>query len=118
MLTVTRENEISLEDKYQFMVTLIQWDPTIVSEDTCRNTGSRFRIRRIMEVTGLPRYNVTQIIADLKEHLEPIVDDMDFCNKFHWCYEKERKSDYSDSSRLPMGSPKSRRSLGYRMGVY
>jgi hypothetical protein len=116
MLTVIRENEMSLEDKYQFMKTLIQWDHTVVSDDTCTASGSRFRIGRIMEVTGLPRYDVLQMIASLKEHLEPIVDDMDFCNKFHWCHEKARKSDYSNHTRAPMGSAKPRRprwSRGY-----
>jgi len=107
MITEIDLHVMSLEEQYQFMKNLIQWEPSVVSEHT-----QTFRISRIMKHTTLRRQDVIQMIANLKEHLEPIVDDNDFCNKIHWCFEKARKSDYSPARSQP------RRTLGVRLGAY
>ena len=107
MITEVDLHVMSLEDQYQFMKNLIQWEPTVVSDHT-----QTFRIGRIMEHTTLRRQDVIQMIANLKEHLEPIVDDNDFCNTIHWCFEKPRKSDYGLARSQP------RRTLGLNLGVY
>ena len=87
MITKVDLHVMSLEDQYQFMENLIQWVPTIVSNHT-----QTFRIDRIIKHTALRRQDVIQMISNLKEHLEPIVDDNDFCNNIHWCFDHGRVS--------------------------
>ena len=87
MITKIDIHAMSLEDQYQFMGALIQWQPAVVSHHT-----KTFRIDRIMKATGLCRRDVIHMISNLKNHLEPIVDDNDFCNKIHWCFDHGRKS--------------------------
>jgi hypothetical protein len=72
---------MTLEEKYILLRLLVEWDPSVVSE----NTG-KFRMSKLdahLDRLDLP--TAKSIVTSLKDHLASYVDDNDFCNNIQWC---------------------------------
>jgi hypothetical protein len=77
--------DMSMQDKYNFLKYSIAWDPTVVSH----NTGN-FIAARLASNSKLSRPEVLDIIKSVRTHLDSYVDDSDFCSDIKWCFPKTR----------------------------
>ena len=87
LLTAPKLEDMTLQDKYNFLKYSIAWDPSIVSY----NSG-KINISKLAVNSKLSKSHVTTIIEDMKNHLDKYVDDSDFCSDIKWCFPKTRVS--------------------------
>tara|TARA_R110002110_G_scaffold79479_1_gene207660 strand:+ start:382 stop:654 length:273 start_codon:yes stop_codon:yes gene_type:complete len=69
-----------LEQQLTELQTIIDWDPTVVTQ------SGRFNIAKTATYLNTSTENTKTILQTLKTHLEECVDDNDFCNFIHWAH--------------------------------
>ena len=87
LLTVPKLEDMTLQDKYNFLKYSIAWDPSIVS-----HTTGKINVSKLSVNSKLSKSHLTTIIEDMKKHLDKYVDDSDFCSDIRWCFPKTRVS--------------------------